>query len=270
MKSGEGLRELLTIPGEASETGDPRKGAFHGPALGQQYKPAYGLLEYDHHQLDALGLGGLRRLFSGIAFLDRQKPPRRGLRLPLEPCPPDPLLERAPAHQPTSLSEQADVPACSQRHELWSPSFACSRYNRPGGRFQESPAGCARKRWQRSDGGLACLGQQLAQVVSHRFKNVAQRMCPLVCVYPHQRQIRDTECPLLVGNITGTDGFTRAPLVGFVRHPKLAAWMSLQCTSFSSLKCMTPFNTLGTCIQLSSVPANSLIYSLKDIVSSSG
>ena len=60
VQASQGGRKPLVIPHQPSETGGPRKRAFHDPSPRQQDKAAFGLGQFNHFQLDAMLLG-LRR-----------------------------------------------------------------------------------------------------------------------------------------------------------------------------------------------------------------
>jgi len=64
-------REAFIIKGKAPEPNRPGKGSFHHPMPRQQDKTAFGLMMFDHFQPNAFLDGGLGRLFSGVALVDK-------------------------------------------------------------------------------------------------------------------------------------------------------------------------------------------------------
>ena len=55
---------------EATKASSPAEGAFDDPAAGQKDEAAFGLVEFDDVQLEAVRGGGLRGRGAGVALID--------------------------------------------------------------------------------------------------------------------------------------------------------------------------------------------------------
>ncbi len=70
MEAGDGRCEAFVVAGEATEASTPSKGTLDDPATWQEHEAAFGFLEFDHLQADALLSGG-GDLGARISLIDK-------------------------------------------------------------------------------------------------------------------------------------------------------------------------------------------------------
>src|SRR5215510_5205531 len=69
MEASQGLGEALVVSGQTAETCSPRMAALDPPTTREQDKAALSLSVFDHLQLNAVLLCGLRSAFARIALI---------------------------------------------------------------------------------------------------------------------------------------------------------------------------------------------------------
>src|SRR4051794_19040938 len=69
MQPCQGFRQALVVACQTPETSSPCETALHNPTAWQQYEASFCVGQLDHFQPDALPLGSLRRLLSGVACI---------------------------------------------------------------------------------------------------------------------------------------------------------------------------------------------------------
>jgi hypothetical protein len=70
MKSFEGGVEPFVVAHESAESSGPGEASFDHPAARQQHEAAFRQGVFDHFEPDAVALGGLRRVWPGVALID--------------------------------------------------------------------------------------------------------------------------------------------------------------------------------------------------------
>src|SRR5258708_8112213 len=71
MQTDQGLRQALIVTRQAPKAGHPREGSFDDPATRQQDKAAFGLLQFDDLQLNAVLGGVLFGLLARVALVHK-------------------------------------------------------------------------------------------------------------------------------------------------------------------------------------------------------